>query len=275
MPPEKAKKLKKQLVEDDEETLRSIPQARQKPKKEESPGADNATPRSKADKIKKERQEEEDFSEEKKPVASASSKKLAKPKKEEQLNSDSDDNKSISRKPRAEIDKKENKTKKEVKKRKNDIEETSTRKRERKVYNLPGQKRDPPEERDPLRIFYETLYQQVPGSEMAAIWMMESGLLPAEEAKEVYERKQKRSHLNRLGSPIEAVASTNKRAKSVTVEVVKSSGKSSIKKKMTLEVKKSKKGKKDESSEEEEEEDTDEEFVVSRKLVKKKERVAQ
>lgn len=68
------------------------------------------------------------------------------------------------------------------------------------MYDLPGQKRDSPEEvsfslflrisnkkfvlgflkllicleldlqRDPLRIFYETLYNQVPSSEMAAIW---------------------------------------------------------------------------------------------------------
>ncbi|KAJ0479009.1 hypothetical protein HanRHA438_Chr13g0577841 [Helianthus annuus] len=43
-------------------------------------------------------------------------------------------------------------------------------KKERKVYDLPGQKRDPPEERDPLRIFYESLYSQIPTSEMAAIW---------------------------------------------------------------------------------------------------------
>ncbi|KAL6867482.1 hypothetical protein ACP4OV_015506 [Aristida adscensionis] len=41
-------------------------------------------------------------------------------------------------------------------------------KREKKVYELPGQKHDPPAERDPLRIFYESLYEQVPTSEMAA-----------------------------------------------------------------------------------------------------------
>ncbi|KAJ8631561.1 hypothetical protein MRB53_024884 [Persea americana] len=44
------------------------------------------------------------------------------------------------------------------------------KKKEKKVYDLPGQKHDPPEERDPLRIFYETLYQQLPSSEMAAFW---------------------------------------------------------------------------------------------------------
>eukprot|EP01018_Ginkgo_biloba_P001965 Gb_27663 [translate_table: standard] len=41
---------------------------------------------------------------------------------------------------------------------------------EKKVYVLPGQKHDPPEERDPLRIFYESLYEQIPTSEMAQIW---------------------------------------------------------------------------------------------------------
>ncbi|XP_052886167.1 uncharacterized protein LOC108469635 isoform X1 [Gossypium arboreum] len=46
-------------------------------------------------------------------------------------------------------------------------------KREKKVYDLPGQKRDPPEERDPLRIFYETMYQQIPHSEMAQFWSKE------------------------------------------------------------------------------------------------------
>ncbi|XP_020572173.1 DNA topoisomerase 1-like [Phalaenopsis equestris] len=42
-------------------------------------------------------------------------------------------------------------------------------KKEKKAYELPGQKHDPPELRDPLRIFYETLYEKVPTSEMAAI----------------------------------------------------------------------------------------------------------
>ncbi|XP_010691868.2 uncharacterized protein LOC104905118 isoform X2 [Beta vulgaris subsp. vulgaris] len=40
------------------------------------------------------------------------------------------------------------------------------------MYDFPGQKRDPPEQRDPLRIFYETLYQQKPTSELAAVWML-------------------------------------------------------------------------------------------------------
>lgn len=101
---------------------------------------------------------------------------------------------------------------KEVKKKKNVKEEEekqetkkkvaeTPKKREKKVYDLPGQKRDPPEEvskrnlfillilrfscflslfslifcflifqKDPLRIFYETLYEQIPSSEMSQIW---------------------------------------------------------------------------------------------------------
>ncbi|XP_073111520.1 uncharacterized protein [Elaeis guineensis] len=49
--------------------------------------------------------------------------------------------------------------------------------KEKKVYDLPGQKHDPPEERDPLRIFYETLYQQVPNSEMAAFCFGSDGMI--------------------------------------------------------------------------------------------------
>lgn len=40
----------------------------------------------------------------------------------------------------------------------------------KKVYSLPGQKFDPPEEREPLRIFYESLSKQIPSSEMAEFW---------------------------------------------------------------------------------------------------------
>ncbi|XP_050938213.1 uncharacterized protein LOC103488185 isoform X2 [Cucumis melo] len=42
--------------------------------------------------------------------------------------------------------------------------------REKKIFNLPGQKYDPPEEREPLRIFYESLSKQIPASEMAEFW---------------------------------------------------------------------------------------------------------
>lgn len=89
---------------------------------------------------------------------------------------------------------------------KGELNGKGTGKKEKKAYDLPGQKHDPPEkvwvsgsmcslqfwysdvigqsilfyflivsirfilQRDPSRIFYKSLYEQVPGSEMAAIW---------------------------------------------------------------------------------------------------------
>ncbi|CAK9178417.1 unnamed protein product [Ilex paraguariensis] len=113
---------------------------------------------------------------------------------------------------------KKKKVKEEEKKKKgaNKVEQ-NPKKRERKEYDLPGQKRDPPEERDPLRIFYETLYEQVPNSDMAAFWMMEFGLLSKEVAKKVFERKQKKIQQQKLGSPVKTVVTVKKKAESVTV----------------------------------------------------------
>ncbi|KAL8128949.1 hypothetical protein V2J09_018104 [Rumex salicifolius] len=263
--------------------------------------------------LKKEELEEEDEDEKclssiirdkskKKPLSSsnAASSKLPKPKKEETLGangnssqkkpiskpvkvkkleptSDSDDDKPISKKPVAKDDKVKNK-KKEVKK----TNGVDTNKRERKVYDLPGQKRDPPEERDPLRIFYESLYEQRNDSEMAAICcavepmikfssakfylpgMMESGLLPEDVAKKVYERKQKKSQMQRLGSPMKVMS------KSVTVKKVKDPSSNSANKTnttKTVTTVKTKKRKKDESSEDE---DLDDDFVISTVTKKRK-----
>ncbi|XP_072954794.1 uncharacterized protein [Typha angustifolia] len=92
-------------------------------------------------------------------------------------------------------------------------------KKVKKVYDLPGQKHDPPEERDPLRIFYETLYQQVPNSEMASFWMMEWGLLPQSEAKKVYEKKLKKNQQQKVTSPVKVVSV--KRTSDVLLKKVK------------------------------------------------------
>ncbi|XP_058114596.1 uncharacterized protein LOC131257759 [Magnolia sinica] len=78
------------------------------------------------------------------------------------------------------------------------------KKTEKKVYTLAGQKYDPPEEREPLRIFYESLSKQIPSSEMAEFWMMEHGLLSPERSKRAYERKQKRQQQLRMGTPIKS-----------------------------------------------------------------------
>nr|GMD96208.1 nucleolar protein 58 isoform X1 [Ipomoea batatas] len=73
---------------------------------------------------------------------------------------------------------------------------------------MPGQKRDPPEERDPSRLFYESLYNQLPESNMAAIWMMESGLLSKDEAKEVFEKIKKKAQQQKHISPKKSVKKT-------------------------------------------------------------------
>ncbi|KAG2691866.1 hypothetical protein I3760_08G026000 [Carya illinoinensis] len=87
---------------------------------------------------------------------------------------------------------------------------TTTKVREKKVYTLPGQKYDPPEEREPLRIFYESLSQQIPTSEMAEFWMMEHGLLSPERAKKAYEKKQRRQKQLRMGTPIKSLKPPSK-----------------------------------------------------------------
>ncbi|KAG0503049.1 hypothetical protein HPP92_003121 [Vanilla planifolia] len=94
-------------------------------------------------------------------------------------------------------------------------------KKEKKVYELPGQRHDPPEMRDPLRIFYETLYEKVPTSEMAAFWMMEWGLLPAGEARKVYEKKLLKSQNQKLNSPSKPKVISVK--KSTTIKAKKTS----------------------------------------------------
>ncbi|KAK9136468.1 hypothetical protein Syun_015798 [Stephania yunnanensis] len=154
--------------------------------------------------------------------------KSAKVKKEEYSDEEDDEpvNKKSSKKGEKDV-----KVKKKMKKK--EEESGVAKKREKKVFDLPGQKRDPPEERDPLRIFYESLYQQVPTSEMAAFWMMESGLLPLEVAKKVYEKKQKKNQQLKLRSPIKAVSSVTKTSRTVTVKKTTSSQGSSVKSKIT------------------------------------------
>ncbi|KAJ0024836.1 hypothetical protein Pint_09377 [Pistacia integerrima] len=143
------------------------------------------------------------------------------------------------------------KKKKKGEEKKEEVQQNG-KKREKKVYDLPGQKRDPPEERDPLRIFYETLYKQVPESEMAQFWMMESGLLSFDEAKKVFEKKQKRNQQQKLSSPTKPISSPVSASKKKTSE-------------SKVGVNQSKKRKvEDESSEE----DSDDDFRV-KKLAKK------
>ncbi|KAJ6838142.1 protein PXR1 isoform X5 [Iris pallida] len=86
---------------------------------------------------------------------------------------------------------------------------------------LPGQKHDRPGERDPLRIFYETLYQKVPDSELAETWMMEWGLLPPKIAEKVYETK--------FGQNQQMPASPKKTSKVPTTKEIKRLSNSTLK----------------------------------------------
>ncbi|GAQ82473.1 hypothetical protein KFL_001120170 [Klebsormidium nitens] len=107
-------------------------------------------------------------------------------------------------------------------------------KKERKVYDLPGQKHDIPAERDPLRVFYESLYNQRPESEMAQFWMMEHGLLDEDLAQKVFEKKQK---LLRKGTIVASPAKgrsaskSSSKSKKATPASKTKKGKSSSKKK--------------------------------------------
>lgn len=60
--------------------------------------------------------------------------------------------------------------------------------REKKVYDLPGQKKDTPEQGESLRKFYVSMRTQVPESVMAEQWLMEHGLLPEDEAAKAYKK---------------------------------------------------------------------------------------
>ncbi|KAL6980104.1 hypothetical protein U1Q18_021754 [Sarracenia purpurea var. burkii] len=84
---------------------------------------------------------------------------------------------------------------------------TTVKTREKKVFSLAGQKYDVPEEREPLRIFYESLSKQIPSSEMAEFWMMEHGLLSPERSRKAYEKKQIRQKQLRMGTPVKSLPS--------------------------------------------------------------------
>ncbi|XP_028792928.1 uncharacterized protein LOC114748654 isoform X1 [Neltuma alba] len=239
MPPEDstAVKVENQEEEEDKKSLGS--------KKAIKATIANAKPHTKTAKVKKEEPEADDSPIPVKAASSASRSKQPKVKKEEPEDSADDDDIPLAKRSSTvslkkfyvlvhqrfvspsqikingcdclgqKEPKKKNKIKEEGKKK---GEPASEQKKQRKVYDLPGQKRDPPEEKDPLRIFYETLYKQAPDSEMAQLWMMESGLLPEELAMKVYEKKQKKGLQSKLSSPLKAATSVKSRSQSVTVK---------------------------------------------------------
>ncbi|KAI8548942.1 hypothetical protein RHMOL_Rhmol07G0312700 [Rhododendron molle] len=282
MPSEDSKPVKKEGEENDEKPNngKNNPKSKEEAKVKNEPVNDNdggsekpiAKKKPNSANIPKVKKEES----KKKPNNATTPKsgptKKTQAKKEEDY--DSDDEKPISKKKPNDVDKKKNKVKKEEEEEKKNggKEAENGKKREKKVYDLPGQKRDPPEERDPLRIFYETLYEQMPGSEMAAFWLMECGLLPEEVAKKVFEKKQKKNQLQKLGSPMKTVVTVNKTSKSVTAKKeTLSSPVSSQKKKKTPDSKVTSKQTKKRKIEDGScsEDGSDDDFVLSTKLSKR------
>ncbi|RLN39078.1 ABC transporter F family member 4 [Panicum miliaceum] len=194
-----ASKVKKEEDDDDEEDNLPISHSRAKKGNEKQKGTVNSN--TKTSKVKKQEVESDDddfmptLQKKKNASAGASNAKASKVKKlkDEDLE-----------------DLKENKKRKKRVGVKEGAKMTIVKgekvKKERKVYELPGQKHDPPADRDPLRIFYESLYEQIPTSDMAATWLMEWGLLPLDVARKFFEKKQGQ----KLKSPVKTTVSKRK-----------------------------------------------------------------
>lgn len=112
---------------------------------------------------------------------------------------------------------------------------TKTKVREKKVYSLPGQKHDPPEQKEPLRIFYESLSKQIPTSEMAEFWLMEHGLLSPEKAKKAFEKRQRKQKELRTGTPVKLSKPPTKTATSQKQQQVSKNGDIKTKKRIVNE----------------------------------------
>lgn len=57
--------------------------------------------------------------------------------------------------------------------------------KEKKVYVLPGQKKDTPSPSDSLYRFYTSLLKQRKDSKMALVWCLEHGVFPKKKAERV------------------------------------------------------------------------------------------
>ncbi|XP_074571295.1 uncharacterized protein LOC141827862 isoform X2 [Curcuma longa] len=79
---------------------------------------------------------------------------------------------------------------------------------------LPGQRYKTLDQREPFRIFLETLYQKLPEDELPALWMMEWGLLPYDEAKKACERNLSKK-LCKMESEVEDTRSSSLSQKNV------------------------------------------------------------
>ncbi|XP_048444120.1 transcriptional regulator ATRX homolog [Pyrus x bretschneideri] len=279
-PAKPRREVKEEEDDDDEKSLGSIALERKKKQPTKSSGNANGTAKStgrEAAKVKKEDKMDQDWDK----ATKAKPKQEARVKKEENGGDSNEElglkpRKGSNSKPQKEI--KDNKVKKmeeeeEEKGKKRKASEAATeekKKREKKVYDLPGQKKDPPEKKDPLRQFYESLHEQIPSSEMAQFWMMEYGLLPKVEAEKVFEKKQKKSQLQKLTSPTKSVSSVKTSTKSVTVKknTPSPAAPSNNKKPTTVSKSATNQSKKQKTEDSSSERDSDDDFVA--RIVKKK-----
>ncbi|KAL2318206.1 hypothetical protein Fmac_032082 [Flemingia macrophylla] len=113
------------------------------------------------------------------------------------------------------------------------VTKTATKVREKKVYSLPGQKHDPPEQKEPLRIFYESLSKQIPTSEMAEFWLMEYGMLSPDRAKRAFEKKQQKQKEVRTETSVKPSKSATKTETSQKQQQPSKNGDTKTKKKIT------------------------------------------
>lgn len=131
------------------------------------------------------------------------------------------------------------------------------KKKPRKVYDMPGQTRDTPDEEDPLRRFYTSLLEQIPSSEMAKKWCVIHGLVSIEEAKKWVAKYGKKSApataKKRNVSAVGGKPATKKATKKA------STGKPAAKKAKATSVKKTKHKENDPS-------DSDEEVIPKKRL---------
>lgn len=250
-----ASKVKKE-VEDDDDDLDNVPLALSRAKKGNEKQKGNNSNMKASSKVKKEVSSDDDFvmptAQKKSAGAAGSNAKTSKVKKikDEDLEDLKEDKK---RKKRVGV--------KEEAKLALAIVKGEKVKKERKVYGLPGQKHDPPEERDPLRIFYESLYEQVPTSDMAATWLMEWGLLPLDVARKCFEKKQGQ----KVKSPVKAI--TAKRIPSSPAKTLPSSAKKLVMPSNSAGKLKSQKKRK--ASDDTDDDDDDDDFVASKAKTKR------
>lgn len=102
--------------------------------------------------------------------------------------------------------------------------------------------------------------------------MMESGLLPKDLAKKVFEKKQKKAQQLKLGSPMKTVVTVKKTTESVTIKKTTSSSTSlSTQKKKTPDsgAKSKQQSKKRKLKDDSSEEDSDDDFVATLKSTKR------